>query len=46
MVCKLQKYLYGLKKAPRAWYERLHEYLVNIGFQRTNDKKNLYQIFM
>ena len=42
MVCKLHKALYGLKQAPRAWYERLHKYLVKIGFDRTDDKKNLY----
>ena len=42
MVCKLNKALYGLKKAPRACYERLHNYLVKIGFERTNDNNNLY----
>ena len=41
MVCRLQKALYGLKQAPRAWYERLHIYLVKIGFEKTNDN-NLY----
>ena len=37
MVYKLHKALYGLKKAPKDWYERLHNYLIQIGFQRTND---------
>ena len=42
MVCRLHKPLYGLKQAPRAWYERLHKYLVKIGFERTDDNNNLY----
>ena len=37
MVCRLHKALYGLKQAPREWYERLHNYLVKIGFERTHD---------
>ena len=43
-VCKLHKALYGLKKAPRAWYERLHKYLVKIGFERIDDNNNMYII--
>ena len=42
MVCRLHKALYGLKQAPRAWYERLHKYLVKIGYERTSDYNNLY----
>ena len=42
LVCILHKALYGLKQAPRAWYERLHKYLVKIGFERTDDNNNLY----
>ena len=42
MVCKLHKALYGLKQAPRAWYEILHNYLIQIDFQRTNDNNSLY----
>ena len=42
MVCKLHKALYGWKQALRAWYEKLHTYLVKIGFERTDDNNNLY----
>jgi histone deacetylase 1/2 len=31
-VCKLDKALYGLKQAPRAWYARLCNKLVRLGF--------------
>ena len=41
-VCKLHKALYRLKQAPRAWYKRLQKYLVQIGFERTNDNNNMY----
>ena len=43
MVCKLHKALYGLQKVPKAWYERLHKYLMKIGFERNDDNKNLYK---
>ena len=42
MVCRLHKALYGFKQAPRAWYERLHKYLVQIGFERIDDNNHLY----
>ena len=41
-VWKLHKVLCGLKQAPRTWYERLHKYLVKIGFERIDDKSNIY----
>ena len=33
-VLYLKNELYGLKKAPRAWYDRLTQYLVSHGFIR------------
>lgn len=41
-VCKLNKALYGLKQATRAWYERLHSYLIKIGFIRRSENSNMY----
>lgn len=38
----MHKALYGLKKAPRAWYEWLHTHLMKIGFPRTSDNSNIY----
>ncbi|KAG9447713.1 hypothetical protein H6P81_013841 [Aristolochia fimbriata] len=31
-VCRLNKSLYGLKQSPRAWYQRLTSYLLDLGF--------------
>jgi len=31
-VCKLEKFLYGLRQAPRAWFSRLTDKLQSIGF--------------
>lgn len=42
VVCRLHKSLNGLKKAPRAWYERLHNFLVKICFRKIDDNNNLY----
>eukprot|EP00253_Pinus_taeda_P034766 PITA_34766 len=41
-VCRLKKDLYGLKKAPRAWYARLDGYLRQQGFEKGNADSNLY----
>jgi hypothetical protein len=38
----MKKYLYGVKKAPRAWYSRLDMYLYQQGFIRGNADNNLY----
>ena len=41
-VCKLKKALYGLKKAPRAWYGKIGEFLVHSGFKIAPSDSNLF----
>jgi hypothetical protein len=41
-VCKLNKALYGLKKASRAWYSKLNKYLQQAGFRKGSAEINLY----
>ncbi|GJR51175.1 putative ribonuclease H-like domain-containing protein [Tanacetum coccineum] len=41
-VYKVEKALYGLHEAPRAWYETLSTYLLDNGFQRGKIDKNLF----
>jgi hypothetical protein len=41
-VYKLRKELYGIKKAPRAWYSRLDSYLQKQGLKRGSMDINLY----
>lgn len=40
-VYKLKRALYRLKQAPRAWYERLTQFLLSAGFKRGNVDKTL-----
>ncbi|GKD26573.1 putative ribonuclease H-like domain-containing protein [Tanacetum coccineum] len=41
-VYKVEKELYGLHQAPRAWYETLSTYLLDNGFQRGKIDKTLF----
>ena len=41
-VCKLRKSLYGLKQAPMTWYERMDNFLMSLGFTKSNTDSNLY----
>ncbi|GJZ20608.1 putative ribonuclease H-like domain-containing protein [Tanacetum coccineum] len=41
-VYKVEKALYGLHQAPRAWYETLSTYLLENGFQRGKIDKTLF----
>ncbi|GJZ98016.1 putative ribonuclease H-like domain-containing protein [Tanacetum coccineum] len=41
-VYKVEKTLYGLHQAPRAWYETLSTYMLDNGFQRVKIDKTLF----
>lgn len=41
-VCKLNKVIYGLKQASRAWYAELRHYLISHGFKSTHSDNSLF----
>jgi hypothetical protein len=41
-VFRLKKALYGLKQAPRAWYAKINNYLMRLGFSKSHADPNLY----
>ena len=41
-VCWLKKKLYGLKQAPKAWYKRIDDFLMSLGFTKSKADSNLY----
>ncbi|KAK1618045.1 hypothetical protein QYE76_023562 [Lolium multiflorum] len=41
-VCKLQRALYGLKQSPRAWYARLSDRLLQLGFAPSRADTSLF----
>ncbi|GAU51364.1 hypothetical protein TSUD_383580 [Trifolium subterraneum] len=41
-ICKLSKAIYGMKQAPRAWFDRLRTALLNWGFQNTKSDSSLF----
>lgn len=42
-VYKLQKALYGLRQAPRAWYSKVHQCFIEMGFERSANEPTLYK---
>jgi hypothetical protein len=41
-VYRLKKSMYGLKKTPRAWYEKMDGFLMSLGFNKSVVDPNLY----
>jgi hypothetical protein len=42
LVCRLNKYLYSLKQAPRAWYHCFASYLISLGFVEAKSDTSLF----
>ena len=42
LACRLHKSLYGLKQAPRAWYAKIDNFFINIGFKCCESNQIIY----
>ena len=42
LVCRLNKSLYGIKKAPKGWYAKIDGFLLSQKFSRRNSDPNVY----
>ncbi|XP_066333888.1 uncharacterized mitochondrial protein AtMg00810-like [Miscanthus floridulus] len=42
IMCLLDKSLYGLRQAPRAWFTRFAEFIVQLGFRATRSDSSLF----
>ena len=42
MVCKLKKFIYGLKQTSRQWYLKFHEILITFGFKDNLVDQRIY----
>ena len=42
LVCRLKNSLYGLKQATRAWYAKMDNFLLSLGFERCKSDPNIY----
>lgn len=43
-VCKLKKFIYELKQAPRAWFSKLSDRLLTLGFQSSKSDSSLFNL--
>ena len=39
---RLNKFLYGLRKSPRAWFAKMENFLLSLGFERCKYDHNVY----
>lgn len=43
LVCKLNKSIYGLKQASKAWNDKFHDFVTKLGFRRSKSDQCLYR---
>jgi hypothetical protein len=41
-ICRLKKFMYGLKQDPRSWYGRIDSFMTSLGFTKSKVDSNLY----
>ena len=41
-VCRLRKSLYGLKRSPRAWFDRFRRAMIGVGYQQINTDHTIF----
>jgi len=41
-ICKLNKFLYGLRKSPRMWYQKFDTFIRGLGFTRNKEDHYVY----
>ena len=42
LVCRLNNSLYGLKQAPKAWYAKMENFVLSLGFERCKYYPSVY----
>ena len=43
LVCRLKKYIYGLKQSPRQWYKRFDSFMLSHGCKRSDYDSCLFK---
>lgn len=41
-VCQLRKWIYDLKQSPKAWFHRLHNFIIILGFKKSLFDQSLF----
>jgi hypothetical protein len=42
LVCRLKESLYGLNQDPRAWYDNIDSFFIQLGFKHCESNHSLY----